>query len=105
MIVSEIPGKLRVEWISDGNTMIDIWTNYSITCEEFRESVLKKGIAFAKAHGVKAWVMDASQAKGVFSPEVQKMIETENFPIFAKAGIKYFITIKSASAITNYVHR
>ena len=29
------------------------------------------------------------------------MIETENFPIFAKAGIKYFITIKSASAITN----
>lgn len=101
MLVSEVPGTLRVEWMSDSNTMIDVWTKYSITCEQFRESVLKKGIAFAKAHRVKAWVMDASQAKGAFSPEVQKMIETENFPIFARAGIKYFVTIKSASAITN----
>lgn len=81
--------------------MVNIWTKYSITCEEFREAVLRKGIAFAKAHKVKSWVMDAAQAKGAFDPDVQKMIETENFPTFAAAGIKYFLTIKSGSAITN----
>ena len=101
MLVSEVPGILRIEWNSEGNTMVDTWTKYSITVEQFRQAVLIQGIAFAKAHGVKSWVMDAAQAKGAFSPDVQKMIETENFPIFAKAGIKYFMTIKSASAITN----
>lgn len=101
MLISEVPGTLRVEWISDGNTMIDIWTKYGITCEQFREAILVKGIAYAKAHGVKAWVMDASNASGVFSKEVQSLIEAESFPTFAKAGIKYFVTIKSGSALTN----
>ena len=84
MLVSEVPGTLRVEWMSDSNTMIDVWTKYSITCEQFRESVLKKGIAFAKAHRVKAWVMDASQAKGAFSPEVQKMIGRPRIFLFLR---------------------
>ena len=30
--------------------------------------VLRKGIAFAKTHEVKSWVMDDAQAKGAFSP-------------------------------------
>jgi hypothetical protein len=101
MLVSEVPGILRVEWNSEGNTMVDTWTKYSITVEQFRQSVLIQGIAFAKAHGVKSWVMDASKATGAFSRDVQNLIEAENFPTFARAGIKYFLTIKSNSAITN----
>ena len=81
--------------------MVDTWTKYSITVEQFRQSVSIQGIAFAKAHGVKSWVMDASKATGAFSRDVQNLIETENFPTFARAGIKYFLTIKSSSAITN----
>jgi hypothetical protein len=33
--------------------------------------------------------------------EVQKLIETEVFKTFKSIGVKYFITIKSGSAITN----
>ena len=101
MLVSEVPGVLRVEWISDGNTMADVWTKYSITVDQFRQAVLVKGINFAKSRGVKSWVMDASKATGAFTREVQNLIETENFPTFARAGIKHFLTIKSTSAITN----
>ncbi|HXX15143.1 MAG TPA: hypothetical protein VEJ47_09605 [Candidatus Eremiobacteraceae bacterium] len=42
------------------------------------------------------------KAKGAFSPTIHKLIETEVFKTFAAIGVKYFITIKSASsAVTN----
>jgi hypothetical protein len=81
--------------------MVDVWLAYSITVPQFREAIITNGIAYAKAHGGRAWVMDATNAKGAFSQDVQKLIETEVFKAFAAIGIKYFITIKSASAITN----
>jgi hypothetical protein len=45
--------------------------------------------------------MDATKARGAFPQDVQKLIETEVFKAFAAIGIKYFITIKSASTVTN----
>ena len=45
--------------------------------------------------------MDATHAKAAFPEEVQKLIEAEVFKAFAAAGIKYFITIKSSSSLTN----
>jgi hypothetical protein len=101
MKIYEMPGTLLVEWNDEVKTMVDIWSNYLITVPQFREAVLKTGVAHAKAHGARAWVVDSSKAKGAFSPEIQKLIETEVFKAFAAAGIKYFITIKSASAVTN----
>jgi hypothetical protein len=101
MLVHEIPGVLLVEWNDDVRAMVDTWSNYAIKVPQFREAILNKGVAYAKAHGGRAWVMDATKAKGALPQDVQKLIETEVFKIFAAIGIKYFITIKSASALTN----
>jgi len=102
MKIYEIPGTLIVEWDDEVKTTFDTWSSYSITVPEFREAILNKGLSNARAHGGRAWVMDATKAKGVFTPEIQKLIETEVFKAFAAAGIKYFVTIKSAlSTLTN----
>jgi hypothetical protein len=45
--------------------------------------------------------MDARNAKGAFSQEIPVLIQDDVFKAFAVAGIKYFITLKSSSAITN----
>ena len=58
-------------------------------------------IGSAKAHRARAWIMDAARAIGAFPQDVQKLIEAEVFKTFAAIGVKYFITIKSASAVTN----
>jgi hypothetical protein len=101
MTVHEIPGVLLVEWNDEVKATIDSWSSYAIKAPQFREAIVTKGVAYAKAHGGRAWVMDATKAKGAFDNDVQKLIETEVFKAFAGIGIKYFITIKSASVITN----
>ncbi len=101
-MIYEIPHVLLVEWIEDVKAMVDTWSSYTIGVPQFREAILDKGIAHAKGHAARAWIMDATKAKGAFSQEIQQLIETEVFKTFAAIGIKYFITIKSAgSAITN----
>ncbi|MFZ3262943.1 MAG: hypothetical protein WA172_03000 [Terriglobales bacterium] len=99
--VHEIPGTLLVECNDEVKAMIDTWSSYRINVAQFHEAILSKGIAYAKAHRARAWIMDATKARGAFSQDVQKLIETEVFKAFAANGIKYFITIKSASAVTN----
>lgn len=102
MTVHEIPGTLLVEYNDEVKSMVDTWSNYLIKVPQFREAILNKGLAYARTHGARAWVMDATHAKGAFPDEVQKLIETEVFKAFAAAGIKYFITIKStSSSLTN----
>jgi hypothetical protein len=98
MTVHEIPGTLRVEWDEGAKAMLDTWSTYTISAPQFREAILDKGLAHAKAHGGRAWVMDASKAKGALPPDVQKLIEKEVFKAFAAVGIKYFITIKSTTS-------
>ena len=97
----EIPGAMVGEWDDEVKAIVDTWTTYTVTASQFREAIIQKGIAKAVANGGRAWVMDASKAEGAFPPEVQKLIETEVFKKFASIGIKYFVTIKSASATTN----
>jgi len=102
MLVHEIPGLLRVEWNDEAKAVIDTWSSYAIKVPQFREAILQKGVAHAKLHGARAWVMDATKAKGAFPPEVQALIENEVFKTFASIGVKYFLTIKSAdSTVTN----
>jgi len=62
---------------------------------------LVKGLNYAKTHKGIAWIVDSSEAKGSFPPEIQEFIGSDVFPAFAKNGIKYFITITSKeSALT-----
>ncbi len=99
--VYEIPGKLSVAWDSDVKAIIDTWSSYFVALEEFKNAVLVKGVDYAKSRGVKAWIVDSSQAKGAFSQEIQDFIGSTVFPKFAEIGVKYFITITSqVSAVT-----
>ena len=93
MVVYEIPGKLKGIWNSEAKAMIDEWEDYYITLDEFSDTVLKKGVPYAKANSGRAWIVDSSKAKGVFSQEIQEFIGSDVFPAFAENGIKYFITI------------
>ena len=98
--IYEIPGKLKVEWESDVRAIVDTWTTYFVTLEEFREAVLVQGVNYAKANGGQAWIVDSHHAVGVFSPEIQDFIVSDVFPTFAKIGIKYFMTINAQDALT-----
>lgn len=101
MDVYSIPGKLTVTWNSEAKAIVDTWASYSVSLDEFKTAVLEKGVNFAKSKGVKAWIVDSSQAKGVFKQEIQDFIGSTVFPKFAEIGVKFFITITSeVSAVT-----
>ncbi len=89
------------QWDARHKAVIDTWESYFVTLDAFREAVLVKGLGFARAHGGRAWIVDSSKAKGAFSQDVQTFIGEQLFKEFARAGIRYFITIKSQSAVTN----
>lgn len=101
MKIFSLPGNLEVTWNSEVKAIIDTWSNYQISLDDFRDAVLVKGLSHAKKNGGIAWIVDSSKAKGVFSKEIQDFIGSDIFPAFAKNGIKYFITITSkVSAMT-----
>jgi hypothetical protein len=102
--IFEIPGKLTVEWENEIKAIIDTWTNYTITLVQFKEAVMQKGVGHAIGKGVKAWIVDSSNATGAFPQEIQAFIGSDCFPMFAKIGVKYFVTIApTKSAITKMV--
>lgn len=106
MHIYEIPGKLDVKWNGDVHAVIDTWTSYSISLEEFKDAVLIKGVNFGRTHGVRAWIVDSSTAKGSFHQDIQNFIGSDVFPKFAEIGVKYFITITSSvSALTRITVR
>jgi len=105
MQLASIPGKLTVAWNAEVRAVVDTWTNYGVTLEEFKQAILGKAVSQAKMNNVRAWIVDSSKANGTFSQEIQDFIGTDIFPAFAKAGVKYFITITSASAVTRMTIR
>ncbi|HTP13712.1 MAG TPA: hypothetical protein VMM37_08780 [Bacteroidota bacterium] len=101
MSVASVPGKLDCRWQDDVKAMVDTWTTYAVSKDEFREAVLVKGVEHACKNKVRAWIVDSSKAVGTFTQEIQDFIGSDVFPTFAKIGVKYFITITSkASALT-----
>ncbi len=101
-VIQTIQGKMESTWKEEVKAVVDTWTTYNVSLPDFKEAVLIKGVDYAKAHGAVAWIVDSSKAEGAFSMEIQNFIGSDIFPGFAKAGIKYFITISSkVSAVTN----
>jgi hypothetical protein len=100
MLIYKIPGKLKCEWNQEARAVIDTWTDYSVTLDEFRTAVLVKGLTFSAMHGGRAWIVDSSKAKGAFSQEIQSFIASDIFPAFQQKGVRYFMTITAESAIT-----
>lgn len=97
----EIPGRIVQEWDDEVKAIIDHWENYFITLDQFKEVIMNYGVNYAKDHGVKAWIANSYHASGAFPQEIQDYIGSDCFPMFAKIGVKYFITINSkVSSIT-----
>ncbi len=96
--IFEIPGKLTVAWDDEVKAIIDTWTNYFVSLDQFKEAVMTKGVGYATGKGVKAWIVDSSNATGAFAHEIQDFIGSDCFPTFAKIGVKYFITITSSKS-------
>ena len=105
MQITTIPGKMVQTWNGEVKAVVDTWTNYGATLDEFKQAVLIKGLNHAKLNQGRAWIVDSSKANGSFSQEIQNFIGSDIFPSFAKAGIKYFITITSESAVTRMTIR
>ena len=100
MDVHSIPGKLEVTWRDDVKAIVDTWTNYHVTLDEFRDAVLGKGLGFGRRWGVRAWIVDSTHATGAFPQEVQDFIGSDVFPTFKKEGVEYFVTVLPKSALT-----
>ena len=101
-MINQIPGKLQTSYNMGAQAVIDKWQDYNITLDEFKEAIIDKALTYGKTHGAKAFIVDSTEAKGVFSSEIQHYIEQNVFKAFADSGIKYFITTSSeVSAITN----
>ena len=98
--VFNIPGKLDVTWREDGKAIVDTWSSYFISLEDFSSAVLIKGLNYAKERGGVAWIVDSRKAIGAFSKEIQQYINDVIFPAFTNNGIKYFITITSDIYLT-----
>jgi hypothetical protein len=98
--VYEIPNKLLVEWEPSVRAMIDTWTTYFVSLDEFRDAILIHGVNYAEANNGQAWIVDSHKARGVFGPEIQDFIVSDIFPAFARIGIKYFMTINAEEALT-----
>jgi hypothetical protein len=97
----EVEGKVKSYGHEGARAVVDVWQNYNISLADFSSVIIGRGLAWARAAGARAWVVDSSRAKGCFSPEVQEFIGRTAFPQFAAAGIRHFITVRSQSAITN----
>ena len=67
-VVNEIPGKMTSYWHPKAKAVVDCWTSYDVTLDEFRIAVLEKGLAFSKANGGHAWVVDSHTATGSLTP-------------------------------------
>jgi hypothetical protein len=93
--IHEIRGKLLATWLDDVRAVLDTWATYDISLDDFRETVVVKGVDYARAHGGVAWIVDSSTAVGSFSDEIQRFILTDVYPAFARVGIRHFITITS----------
>ncbi|MEK7433563.1 MAG: hypothetical protein AABZ74_10565 [Cyanobacteriota bacterium] len=100
-----IPNKMVQTWNADVHAIIDTWISYYVTLNEFSDAVLSKGLEYSKLNKGRAWIVDSSDATGNFSKEIQEFIGSDIFPAFAKAGIKYFITITSKNALTKLTIR
>ena len=61
MLIYEI---LKCEWNSSARAVVDTWTNYNVSLEDFRHAVLVKGLTHAESAITKMTVSRYSQMAG-----------------------------------------
>lgn len=99
-LIIEVPSKFVTSWLPEHKAVLYEWANYFVTLTEFRSAVFDKALDFSKQQGGRAWIVDSSKAKGVFSDDIQQFIATQGFKLMFQKGVKHFITIRSAVSTT-----
>ncbi len=88
----EIPDKVTYYWESEIKSVVAIWQHYFIDENVFLEAI-KKVLKHAKENHAVAWIVDASNAKGLFKPEFIEKLRIDFFPKLKIIGIDYVLSI------------
>ena len=81
------------------SAILDTWSSLMISQEQFKSTIFDVGVAFAMANEIRYWIVDTSNAVGVFKKDVQAYIDSTVAPKFAEIGIIYFFIVLPQSAI------
>lgn len=96
-----IPGKMTLSWLPEHQALLDEWTDYFVTLEQFR-AMVDAGLKHSRVHEARAWIVNGSRAKNVFPKDVHEYIASHSFLDLVAAGIGHFVSIQSqVSATTN----
>lgn len=95
----ELPGKMTLSWLPEHRALLDEWTNYFVTLDEFKQ-LGAAALPHAEPRGGRAWIIDGSRARNVFPPEVQTFIAEHAFAGLVAHHIAYFISIPSQVSTT-----
>ncbi len=95
-----IPGKVVGHHHPEINAIVDTWDSLLITLDDWKASVYDVGITdYAPKNGVTVWIIDTSNATGVFKPEVQEFREKVARPKLEENGVEYLFVVLPQSAI------
>lgn len=95
-----IPGKLVGHHHPEIDAIIDTWTSLMITLDDYKSTIYNIGILdFAPKNRVTTWVIDTSNAAGVFKPEIQEFRQNIVGPKCVEIGIRNFFIVQPQSAI------
>lgn len=94
MLIHSIPDKMTVSWNGNVSAVVTKWENYFISLEEYSAAILDAALTFCLNNGARAWIIDATSAKGAFHPDIVKFIETDVYPALVRCGIINVLLIK-----------
>ncbi len=95
-----IPGKVVGHYHPQLNAIIDTWESLLISLEDWKASVYDIGITdFAPKNGVTTWIIDTSNAIGVFKPEVQEFRAKIARPKLQANGVRFLFVVLPHTAI------
>lgn len=98
-----LPGKVVGHYHPEINTIIDTWTSMFISLEQWKSTVYDIGIMdFAPKNGVIAWIIDTSNARSVFPPEVQEFRQKVAKPKLEENGVRYLFVVLPEKGIGKF---
>ena len=93
MLIHSIPDKMTITWNGHVNAIVTKWENYFISLEEYSTAIVDAALPHGLSNDAKAWIIDASAAKGALHPDIVKFIETDVYPRLVQCGIRDIVLI------------
>ena len=98
-----VPGKVVGHHHPDINAIIDTWTSMFISLEDWKSTIYDIGILdYAPRNGVTTWIIDTSDARSVFPPEVQDFRNSTARLKLEENGIRYLFVVLPQEGIGKF---